>query len=312
MAQMLVMATVASVTAAVRRADACARLGRLFACDGYPESPYDEAREQIEGLPCLESIRNVLTRHTISQEHLIRSAIGDERAIERGRVRPMNSIEAKKVMALALRDGFTLDSRWWSRWEKFASTRPYAWCWLVMNRACKNDGTDLSCVAFEAARELGLGYERKVSGRFDAGSQISAQLKGKLASEFLTTEELGSHPGLSRTQLQKHRKRGTIIGFRVVGSVRTFHPVWQFDQEMKPLPVISRIIPLIAKSKISIDELQSEMYRALSYRGVETCLRNLLADPSAADWIVSELYARLLPGNRSGPAYKRQSSKRET
>ena len=64
----------------------------------------------------------------------------------------------------------------------------------------------------------------------------------RLADDALSASWLASRFAIEPFKLEAMRREGEVIAFRPVGSREHYYPLWQFDDEGNPLPVVRRLV----------------------------------------------------------------------
>jgi hypothetical protein len=87
-------------------------------------------------------------------------------------------------------------------------------------------------------------------------------LARRLSTEALTGSWLAVRTALEPRLIEAMRREGELIGVRPPGSSEHFYPLWQFDEDWRPLPAIKRITE--AARERGLDE--NRLYEVLSAR----------------------------------------------
>jgi hypothetical protein len=87
------------------------------------------------------------------------------------------------------------------------------------------------------------------------------QLK-RLSTEALTGSWLAQRLALEPRLIEAMRRSGELIAVRPPGSWEHYYPVWQFDEEWRPLPAVQRVTRAARERGLSDDRL----YEVLSTR----------------------------------------------
>jgi hypothetical protein len=107
-----------------------------------------------------------------------------------------------------------------------------------------------------------------------------------LRAEALTGSWLAARTALEPRRIEAMRRAGELIGVRPPGSSEHYYPLWQFDEDWRPLPAVQRITR--AGRERGLDE--NRLYEVLSARlGIGGDQR--LASALRADSIESVLTA---------------------
>jgi hypothetical protein len=64
----------------------------------------------------------------------------------------------------------------------------------------------------------------------------------RVAQDSLSASWLASRLGLEPFKIEAMRRAGELIAYRPDGAHEYFYPVWQFDEEWHPLPVVPRLV----------------------------------------------------------------------
>jgi hypothetical protein len=89
-----------------------------------------------------------------------------------------------------------------------------------------------------------------------------ADLAKRLSTEALTGSWLAVRTALEPRLIEAMRRDGELIGVRPPGSSEHFYPLWQFDEDWRPLPAVKRITE--AARERGLDE--NRLYEVLSAR----------------------------------------------
>jgi hypothetical protein len=117
----------------------------------------------LQGYPKLEALRDRASRHGVARMGtLFRMAIGDERALRRGRDSPQDRDELVLTLSWALDDGFSMAAGWSDRIGAFAKDRAYLLARGTMYVHAAASGSRLSELWEEAVRRRGsVGTRRR-------------------------------------------------------------------------------------------------------------------------------------------------------
>jgi hypothetical protein len=64
----------------------------------------------------------------------------------------------------------------------------------------------------------------------------------RVAEDSLSASWLGSRLGVEPFKLEAMRRAGELIAYRPEGSREHYYPLWQFDEEWQPLPIIPQLV----------------------------------------------------------------------
>ena len=274
-------------------ADEKARPGRLFNHIGHAKSPYEEVREEWPQLPQTQKVTDICSKANVPRNELIRIALGDLRALRNGRVVPRGADEVRQVVTWALEDGFSLDAGWGRRWDRFATVRPYLWCFGTMSGISKRAGHAFPDLAHEASAEMGLPYTQDLHCIIRTQTNLDIEEQRRALAGCLTTKELCRYPHLYPQKLGILRRDRKLIGFKLPSGPTTYYPSWQFDEEMNPLPIVERIYDVVEEKELSLWDIQAEMLSYVTYRSVSRNLAELARDEEGAEWLLTHLRAKL-------------------
>jgi hypothetical protein len=84
----------------------------------------------------------------------------------------------------------------------------------------------------------------------------------RLADDTLSASWLASRFAIEPFKLEAMRRDGELIAFRPAGAREHYYPLWQFDDEGNPLPVVRRLVAESHERGLSSNRL----YEILSAR----------------------------------------------
>jgi hypothetical protein len=87
-------------------------------------------------------------------------------------------------------------------------------------------------------------------------------LNKRLSTEALTGSWLASRTAIEPRLIEAMRRDGELIGIRPPGSFEHYYPIWQFDEDWRPLPAVKRITD--AARERGLDD--NRLYEVLSAR----------------------------------------------
>jgi hypothetical protein len=64
----------------------------------------------------------------------------------------------------------------------------------------------------------------------------------RLADDTLSASWLAARFAIEPFKLEALRRDGEVIAFRPAGAREYYYPLWQFDEEGNPLPVVPRLV----------------------------------------------------------------------
>jgi hypothetical protein len=64
----------------------------------------------------------------------------------------------------------------------------------------------------------------------------------RLGEDMLSASWLASRFAIEPFKLEAMRRDGEVIAFRPAGSREHYYPLWQFDEEGRPLPIVPRLV----------------------------------------------------------------------
>ena len=64
----------------------------------------------------------------------------------------------------------------------------------------------------------------------------------RVAENSLSASWLASRLGAEPFKLEAARRAGELIAYRPEGSREYYYPLWQFDEEWQPLPIIPQLV----------------------------------------------------------------------
>jgi hypothetical protein len=84
----------------------------------------------------------------------------------------------------------------------------------------------------------------------------------KVVPDALSASWLAARLGEEPARIDAMRRGGELIAFRPEGAGEHYYPVWQFDAEFRPLPIVTRLTR--AAREAGLDE--NRLYRVLNSR----------------------------------------------
>jgi hypothetical protein len=64
----------------------------------------------------------------------------------------------------------------------------------------------------------------------------------RVAQDTLSASWLAARVGVEPLKLEAMRRDGELIAFRPPGAREYYYPVWQFDEDWQPLPIVPRLV----------------------------------------------------------------------
>ena len=64
----------------------------------------------------------------------------------------------------------------------------------------------------------------------------------RLADDILSASWLAARFAIEPFKLEAMRRDGEVIAFRPPGAREHYYPLWQFDEDGRPLPVVPRLV----------------------------------------------------------------------
>lgn len=84
----------------------------------------------------------------------------------------------------------------------------------------------------------------------------------RVTQDSLSASWLASRLGDEPRRLEAMRRAGELIAFRPEGAHEHYYPVWQFDDDWKPLPIVTRLVRTARERGLS----DNRLYRLLNAR----------------------------------------------
>jgi hypothetical protein len=67
-------------------------------------------------------------------------------------------------------------------------------------------------------------------------------LATRVAEDSLSASWLAVRLGMEPLRLEAMRRAGELIAYRPDGAHEHYYPLWQFDEEWRPLPIVPRLV----------------------------------------------------------------------
>ena len=84
----------------------------------------------------------------------------------------------------------------------------------------------------------------------------------RIAEDSLSGSWLAARLGAEPMRLESMRRDGELISYRPAGSAERFYPLWQFDEEWRPLPIVPRLVRAARERGLS----ENRLYEVLAAR----------------------------------------------
>src|SRR2546430_2576989 len=84
----------------------------------------------------------------------------------------------------------------------------------------------------------------------------------RVARDCLSTSWLADRLGMEPARLDAMRRAGELIGVRPEGAREHYYPLWQFDEDWRPLPSVPRIVRAAREAGLP----ESRLYDVLNAR----------------------------------------------
>jgi hypothetical protein len=95
----------------------------------------------------------------------------------------------------------------------------------------------------------------------------AVDLPTHLATEALTGSWLAVRTALEPRLIEAMRRDGELIAVRPRGASEYYYPVWQFDEDWKPLPGVKRITAAARERGLDENQLYDVLSRRLGLGG---------------------------------------------
>ena len=87
-------------------------------------------------------------------------------------------------------------------------------------------------------------------------------MAARVGEETLSGSWLAVRTGIEPLLIEAMRRDGELIAYRPGGSLEAHYPVWQFDEEWRPLPVVTRLVRAARERGLS----ENRLYEVLTAR----------------------------------------------
>jgi hypothetical protein len=64
----------------------------------------------------------------------------------------------------------------------------------------------------------------------------------EVAEDTLSASWLAARTAVEPLRLESMRRAGELIAFRPAGAHEYYYPLWQFDEDWQPLPIVPRLV----------------------------------------------------------------------
>jgi hypothetical protein len=98
--------------------------------------------------------------------------------------------------------------------------------------------------------------------RYAQPRMAGTNLLKRLSTEALTGSWLAQRLAIEPRLIEAMRRSGELIAVRPPGSWEHYYPIWQFDEDWRPLPAVQRVTRAARERGLSDDRL----YEVLSTR----------------------------------------------
>ena len=100
----------------------------------------------------------------------------------------------------------------------------------------------------------------------------------RLSTEALTGSWLAQRLAIEPRLIEAMRRGGELIAVRPAGSSEHYYPVWQFDEDWRPLPAVQRVTRAARERGLSSDRLYEVLSTRLGLGGEERLASAMRAD----------------------------------
>lgn len=85
----------------------------------------------------------------------------------------------------------------------------------------------------------------------------------------LTTSWLSARLGVDPLRLDALRRNGRLLAFREQGSQEYRFPAWQFDAELRPLPIVAQLVSVARERGLGDERLLELLHARVGIGGSE-------------------------------------------
>jgi hypothetical protein len=96
----------------------------------------------------------------------------------------------------------------------------------------------------------------------------------RVGEDSLSASWLAVRLGMEPLQLEAMRRAGELIAYRPEGAREHYYPLWQFDEDWQPLPVVQRLLRETRERGLS----DNRLYEVMTARAGLSAGRDRLAD----------------------------------
>jgi hypothetical protein len=89
----------------------------------------------------------------------------------------------------------------------------------------------------------------------------------KAPSDSLSASWLAVRTGIEPTKIEAMRRAGELIAYRPEGAHEHYYPVWQFDDEWRPLPIVARVVREARDAGLSDNRLYALLHARAGLAG---------------------------------------------
>jgi hypothetical protein len=99
-------------------------------------------------------------------------------------------------------------------------------------------------------------------------------LATRVAEDSLSASWLAVRLGVEPLRLEAMRRAGELISYRPEGARERYYPLWQFDEDWQPLPIVARLVREARERGLG----ENRLYETLSARSGLSAGGGRLAD----------------------------------
>jgi hypothetical protein len=109
----------------------------------------------------------------------------------------------------------------------------------------------------------------------------------KAPPDSLSASWLAVRLGIEPRKIEAMRRAGELIAYRPEGAAEYYYPVWQFDDDWRPLPIVPRLVGAAREAGLSDNRLY-ELLNARSGMAGDRKLADALRE-SRADHVLNAI-----------------------